>query len=108
MFFVYVLLPVNVAGVLLANNTVCVQYGSGTAWKELLNVTLSFADGSSARISAINASLRHYRPSFMHYWQLKTFWHQAKICWDDIEWHSFEEICTTPATFPEVQYYSLY
>lgn len=30
-------------------------------WKDHMKVTLSFADGSSARISAINASLRHYR-----------------------------------------------
>lgn len=33
----------------------------GGRWKECLRITLSFADGSSARISAINASLRHYR-----------------------------------------------
>jgi hypothetical protein len=30
-------------------------------WKEKFKVTLSFADGSSARISAINASLKLYR-----------------------------------------------
>lgn len=33
----------------------------GAKWKDKLGVTLSFADGTSARISAINASLRHYR-----------------------------------------------
>ncbi len=33
----------------------------GGRWKENMRVSLSFADGSSARISAINASLRHYR-----------------------------------------------
>ncbi len=30
-------------------------------WKENMRVTLSFADGTSARINAINASLRHFR-----------------------------------------------
>ena len=32
-----------------------------TRWKDRFQVTLSFADGSSARVSAINASLKHYR-----------------------------------------------
>lgn len=30
-------------------------------WKDKLKLTLSFADGSTARISAINASLKHFR-----------------------------------------------
>jgi hypothetical protein len=30
-------------------------------WKEFMKITLSFADGTSARINAINASLRHLR-----------------------------------------------
>jgi hypothetical protein len=30
-------------------------------WKEQMHVTLSFADGTSARVNAINASLRHFR-----------------------------------------------
>jgi cytidine deaminase len=67
-------------------------------WKQRMHLTLSFADGSSARISAINASMRHYRPAYMHFWQLKTFWHENKVCEDDIECHSFEEISTIPAT----------
>lgn len=33
----------------------------GENWKNRMRLTLSFADGSTARISAINASLRHYR-----------------------------------------------
>eukprot|EP00605_Chrysophyceae_sp_TOSAG23-4_P001026 GSChrysophyteH1.ASY1.ANO1.1127.1 assembled CDS len=53
--------------------------------------------GSSARVSAINQSLSHYRPSYMHFWQLKTFWVEGKLCDDDIECHSFEEITTQPA-----------
>lgn len=48
-------------------------------WKEHMRVSLSFADGSSARISAINASLRYYRPSYMHFWQLKSFWREQLV-----------------------------
>ena len=33
----------------------------GSKWKDLFKLTLSFADGSSARISAINAALKPYR-----------------------------------------------
>jgi hypothetical protein len=67
----------------------------GGRWLENLHVTMSFADGSSARISAISASIRSYRlshrsshdsshlllsrPSYMHFWQLKTFWYETKV-----------------------------
>lgn len=30
-------------------------------WKDMFKLTLSFADGSSARVSAINAALKPYR-----------------------------------------------
>lgn len=79
----------------------------GSKWREMMRVTLSFADGSSARISAINASLRHYRPDYMHFWQLKTFWSENVICEDDVEIHSFEEISTEPAIDIETDDYSL-
>ncbi len=69
----------------------------GEKWKDFMGVTISFADGSSARVSAINQSLSHYRPSYMHFWQLKTFWVEGILCHDDIECHSFEEITTQPA-----------
>ncbi len=32
----------------------------------------------------------------MHTWELKTFWHHAKMCLDDVEVHSFEDIDTAP------------
>jgi hypothetical protein len=40
-------------------NNMAKQYGA--KWKDLLYVTLSFADGSSARVSAISAALRPYK-----------------------------------------------
>jgi hypothetical protein len=62
----------------------------GTSWRHKYRLTISFADGSPARISAINAALRPYRPSFMHTWELKTFWHHAKMCLEDVEVLAFE------------------
>jgi cytidine deaminase len=65
-------------------------------WKDSFHTTLSFADGSPARTYAIQASLRQYRPTYFHFWQLKTFWHEDKIVNDDIEVHSFEAMETIP------------
>ena len=66
-------------------------------WRAHLALTVSFADGSSARVGAINASLRNYRPNYMHFWQLKRFWKEQRLCDDDVEYHSFTEIATIPA-----------
>ena len=66
-------------------------------WRKSFSVTLSFADGSPARTYAIQASMRTYRPTYFHAWQLKTFWHESKIVDDDIEVHSFEAMETVPA-----------
>jgi len=66
-------------------------------WKQTVSVTLSFADGAPARTHAIQAALRPYRPQYFHFWQLKTFWHDAKICDDDVEVHAFEDMETVPA-----------
>jgi cytidine deaminase len=70
-------------------------------WKERFHLNLSFADGSPARTYAIQASLRPYRPTYMHFWQLKTFWHSDKICSDDVEVHSFEDMEVEPPVEPE-------
>jgi hypothetical protein len=59
---------------------------AGTEWRNRYRITISFADGSPARISAINASLRPYRPSFVHMWELKTFWHDVKVRLAEAEW----------------------
>lgn len=66
-------------------------------WRESFNVTLSFADGSLARAHAIQAALRPYRPTYFHFWQLKTFWHESKISEEDIEILTFEDMETVPA-----------
>lgn len=65
-------------------------------WRKSFSITLSFADGSPARNYAIQAALRPYRPTYFHFWQLKTFWHDSKIVDSDVEVHSFEEMETLP------------
>jgi cytidine deaminase len=70
-------------------------------WRNSMSVTLSSADGSSARTHAIRESLRPFRPTFFHFWQLKTFWHEFKIVDNDIEVHSYETMETSPAVDAE-------
>ncbi|KAG7367130.1 CDD/CDA-like deaminase [Nitzschia inconspicua] len=67
-----------------------------TEWRKSFSITLSFADGSPARNHAIQAALRTYRPTYYHFWQLKTFWHESKVVDSDVEVHSFEEMETLP------------
>jgi len=67
------------------------------AWKKHFHVTISYADGPPARLSALNASLRVYAPSYLHFWQLKTFWHERKLSIDDVDFHAFENIEATPS-----------
>ena len=66
-------------------------------WRQTVSVAYSFADGSAARTHAIQSALRPYRPTYLHFWQLKTFWHASKVTTEDIEVLSFEEIETVPA-----------
>ena len=70
-------------------------------WRNSMSVTLSAADGSTARTHAIRESLRPFRPTYFHFWQLKTFWHETKIVDDDLEVHSYETMETLPAVDTE-------
>ncbi|OWZ09848.1 hypothetical protein PHMEG_00017384 [Phytophthora megakarya] len=72
----------------------------GEAWKSHFHVTIAYADGPPARLSALNASLRMYRPSYLHIWQLKTFWHERKLSMVDVDFHSFENIEASPLVAP--------
>ena len=41
--------------------------------------------------------MRGYKPGYLHFWQLKTYWHEAILTVDDIEMHSFKDMETDPA-----------
>ena len=62
----------------------------GEDWAKQLHLTISLADGAPARISALNASLRSYRPDYLHIWRMKTYWDSQVLCEEDVEFHSFK------------------
>ncbi|ETV94747.1 hypothetical protein H310_11709 [Aphanomyces invadans] len=69
----------------------------GDQWKSHFHLTIAYADGPPARLSALNAALRVYQPSYLHVWQLKTYWHERKLSLDDVDFHPFENVEATPA-----------
>ncbi|KAF0690588.1 Aste57867_18035 [Aphanomyces stellatus] len=69
----------------------------GDQWKSHFHLTIAYADGPPARLSALNAALRVYQPSYLHVWQLKTYWHESKLSLDDVDFHPFEDVEATPA-----------
>lgn len=54
-------------------------------WSKNLKVTVCLADGAPARISAINAACRSYRPDYLHVWRTKTFWDTQMLSEEDVE-----------------------
>lgn len=71
-------------------------------WSKFMHLATTLTDGASARISAINASLRHLRPDALHMWQLKSFWHEYPLISgtreSDVEYHEFDKLEMTPPT----------
>lgn len=61
-------------------------------WKDHFKVIISFVDGSTARISSINTSLKQYTPSYIHFWMLKSFWREKKVYIDDLEVYNYNSI----------------
>ena len=46
---------------------------SGRRWADNLKLTLSLGSGAPARVAAINAGLRLFRPGWLHIWQPKRY-----------------------------------
>jgi hypothetical protein len=64
-------------------------------WPRYMHLATTLTDGASARISAINASLRHLKPDMLHMWQLKSFWHEYPFVTGargeaDVEFHEHD------------------
>lgn len=53
---------------------------------------MCLADGAPARISALNAACRSYRPDYLHVWRTKTFWDTQTLCEEDVESHTFKKL----------------
>ena len=67
-------------------------------WSSHLKVTVCLADGAPARISALNAATRSYRPDYLHVWRTKTFWDTQTLSEEDVESHTFKKLEMRPAT----------
>lgn len=61
-----------------------------------MEVTVALTEGSPARLGALSAALRPYRPWYAHLCQLKTFWHEKRLLTSDVRFYSFERVETTP------------
>jgi len=68
----------------------------GNQWQKRLGMTVALTDGSPARLAALNASLRQYRPNYLHMWQLKSFWYELKFLGSDLIFQTFETMETKP------------
>lgn len=68
----------------------------GDEWGKNLRLTVSMCHGTPARLAAINAGLRPYRPNYLHMWELKSFWYDAKITESDVDLVSFDRIEAKP------------
>ena len=66
-------------------------------WSQQLKVTVCLADGAPARISALNAACRSYRPDYLHVWRTKTFWDTQTLSEEDVESHAFKKLEMRPA-----------
>ena len=66
-------------------------------WQDHLSITIALTDGSPARLAALNAALRQYKPNYMHMWQLKTYWHESRLLQTDLHFETFETVEARPA-----------
>lgn len=66
-------------------------------WQTHLSITIALTDGSPARLAALNASLRQYKPNYIHMWQLKTYWHESRLLRTDLQFENFETVEARPA-----------
>jgi len=73
----------------------------GNEWRNNLQITISLTDGSPARLAAVSAALRIFRPNYLHMWQLKTFWFERKFFDGDLQYESFDSMETRPAVLVE-------
>ena len=69
----------------------------GGDWHYNMKIAVALTDGTPARLAAITASLRNYRPIFLHMWQLKSFWYSRLVSDSDVDTQTFGDWETRPA-----------
>jgi cytidine deaminase len=69
----------------------------GGDWHDNMKIAVALTDGTPARLAAVTASLRNYRPVFLHMWQLKSFWYSRVVSDTDVDTQTFEDWETRPA-----------
>eukprot|EP01138_Halocafeteria_seosinensis_P005040 gb/GECG01005153.1/.p1 GENE.gb/GECG01005153.1/~~gb/GECG01005153.1/.p1 ORF type:complete len:541 (+),score=72.68 gb/GECG01005153.1/:1-1623(+) len=65
-------------------------------WKQRFHLTLALADGAPARVAALNAALRQYRPNYLHLFELKNLWFNGLVTTADIDFFPFETAQVSP------------
>ena len=68
----------------------------GGDWESYFRIAIALTDGTPARLAAVSASLRNYKPMFLHMWQLKAFWHARTVSERDVDTQTFEDWETRP------------
>ncbi|MES1917848.1 MAG: hypothetical protein MHM6MM_009549, partial [Cercozoa sp. M6MM] len=73
-------------------------------WRQHFQLVLALADGTKARLAAIQAGLAHLRPDMVHMWQLKTLWfhwpsaQSMEQPWEsDVEFHRSDAVLVRPS-----------
>jgi cytidine deaminase len=66
-------------------------------WVDFFHMFISLTDGSPARIAALNAGLREFRPDYLHVLQPKSFFYSNRVNSRNICYEPFEKIDVRPA-----------
>ena len=66
-------------------------------WTDFFHMFISLTDGSPARIAALNAGLREFRPDYLHVLQPKSFFYSNRIESENLCYEPFEKIDVRPA-----------
>jgi len=68
----------------------------GDDWKDFFHLCISLTDGSPARIAALNAGLREFRPDYLHVLSPKSFFYSHLLDSSNVSFEFFEQIEVRP------------
>jgi hypothetical protein len=69
------------------------------SWRKHFTVSLSLAAGAHARVTALNAGLRIYQPSYLHLSNVKALWYSADMqaALSSVHFVDYDSVEATPA-----------